>query len=81
VLRTTILLSSVPAAFRTRIASVQMAVVEGGPQLGGFESGAVAAATSTEFSIVSGGLACIAGALLLAGILPVFRRYDTSGTL
>jgi MFS family permease len=76
VLRTTILQSSVPEALRTRIASVQMAVVEGGPQLGAFESGAVATATSTAFSIVSGGVACIAGALLLARLLPEFRRFE-----
>ena len=71
VLRTTILQRSVPAALRSRIASVQMAVVEGGPRLGGFESGVVAAAVSTEFAIVSGGVACIAGALAAGG--PVAR--------
>jgi MFS family permease len=76
VLRTTILQSSVPEALRTRIASVQMAVVEGGPELGAFESGAVATATTTTFSIVSGGVACIAGALLLARLLPEFRRFE-----
>jgi hypothetical protein len=36
----------------------------------------VATLVSTEFSIVSGGLACIAGAAALAGVLPGFRRYD-----
>jgi hypothetical protein len=30
---------------------------------------------SAEFSIVSGGLACIAGAALLTVLLPGFRRY------
>ena len=76
VLPTTILQSSVPDALRTRITSVQMAVVEGGPRLGAFESGAVATATSTAFSVVSGGVACIAGALLLAGLLPGFRCFE-----
>ena len=33
-----------------------MAVVTGGPRLGDLESGAVASLTSTEFSIVSGGV-------------------------
>jgi MFS family permease len=81
VLRTTILQSSVPEAFRTRIASVQMAVVEGGPRLGGFESGLVATASSSEVSLVSGGLACIAGAVLLGGLLPCFRRFDRAAIL
>jgi hypothetical protein len=35
-------------------------VVEGGP-LGDLEAGTVASLVSAEFSIVSGGLACIAG--------------------
>jgi hypothetical protein len=76
VLRSTILQSSVPEEFRSRISSVQIAVVEGGPRLGDLESGAVASLVSTEFSIVTGGLACIAGAALLTGLLPRFRRYD-----
>ena len=76
VLRTTILQSSVPAAFRSRISSLQIAVVEGGPRLGDVESGAVATLVSTEFSVVSGGLACLAGALILAAALPRFRTFD-----
>jgi hypothetical protein len=36
----------------------------------------VASLVSTEFAIVSGGLACIVGAALLTGLLPGFRRYD-----
>ncbi len=76
VLRTTILQTAVADSLRTRIASVQMAVVEGGPQLGGFESGLVATAVSTEFAIVSGGVACIVGSLLLALLLPGFRHFN-----
>jgi MFS family permease len=75
VLRTTVLQTHAGDALRGRVASVQMAVVEGGPRLGGFESGAVAAVTSTEFAIVSGGVASVVGALLIGGALPRFRRY------
>ena len=75
VLRATILQASVPEEFRSRISSIQIAVVEGGPRLGDLESGAVASLVSTEFAIVSGGLACIAGAVLLAVLLPGFRAY------
>jgi predicted MFS family arabinose efflux permease len=76
VLRSAILQTSVPEAFRSRISSVQIAVVEGGPRLGDLESGAVASLVSTEFAIISGGLACIVGAILLASRLPGFRHYD-----
>jgi MFS family permease len=74
VLRTTILQRSVPEEFRSRISSVQIAVVEGGPRLGDLEAGAVASLVSTEFSVVTGGLVCIVGALLVAGLRPGFRR-------
>jgi hypothetical protein len=41
-------------------------------------SGAVAAAFGVTVSAVSGGLACIAGALVLARLLPGFRRQHMS---
>jgi hypothetical protein len=53
-----------------------MAVVQGGPRLGDMESGTVATLTSIEFSVVSGGLACVVGAGLIALLMPVFRRHD-----
>jgi hypothetical protein len=55
---------------------IQMAVVTGGPRIGDAESGAVAAAFGATTSVVSGGLACIAGALALARLLPAFRRQQ-----
>jgi len=51
-----------------------MAVVNGGPRLGDTESGVVASLSSTEFSIVSGGVACIVGVALLAWRRPTFWR-------
>ena len=78
VLRSTIVQTAVSEPFRSRISGVQMAVVEGGPRLGDLESGAVATAISTQFSIVSGGVVCVIGALAVALLLPGFRRY--SGT-
>jgi len=38
----------------------------------------VADLVSTEFAIVSGGLACIAGAIALASLLPGFRHNRAS---
>jgi MFS family permease len=72
VLRNTILQSSIPEEFRTRLSSIQMAVVTGGPRLGNFEAGAVAAVTTPAISAVSGGLGCAVVALLLAWRLPRF---------
>jgi MFS family permease len=75
VLRNTILQTSIPDRFRSRMSSIQMAVVQGGPRLGDMESGAVATATSIEFSVVSGGLACIAGAVIIGLLMPQFREH------
>jgi len=75
VVRNTILQTSIPERFRSRMSSIQMAVVQGGPRLGDLESGAVATATSVEFAVVSGGLACIAGAAIIGVLMPAFRRH------
>jgi MFS family permease len=76
VFRNTILQLSVPDAFRGRLSGVHIAVVAGGPRLGDAEAGAVAALTTPQISVISGGLACIVGALLIARFVPEFARYD-----
>src|SRR5262249_52893593 len=73
VFRNTIVQFSGPDSMRGRLMGVQMAVVAGGPRLGDLESGAGATAFGTTFSVVSGGLARVAGALLVARSLPGFR--------
>ncbi|MGD0554825.1 MAG: MFS transporter [Streptosporangiaceae bacterium] len=75
VFRSTILQLGVPDELRGRLMGVQMAVVAGGPRIGDTETGAVAAAFGPVTAVVSGGLACVAGALVLARLLPVFSRY------
>ncbi len=76
VLRNTILQLAITDEFRSRISAIQMAVVTGGPRLGDLESGVVATLTSTEVSIVSGGLACILGVLALARWRRSFWRAE-----
>ena len=80
VFRSTIVQLAVPDELRGRLMGVQMAVVTGGPRIGDAESGAVAAAFSPVTSVISGGLACIAGALVLARLLPAFRRQEAPAT-
>ena len=72
VFRNTIIQFAGPDGMRGRLMGVQMAVVAGGPRLGDLEAGAVATAFGDTVSVVSGGLACIAGALLVARALPGF---------
>ena len=74
VFRNTIIQSAGPDGMRGRLMGVQVAVVAGGPRLGDLEAGAVATAFGDTVSVVSGGLACVAGALLVAWAMPGFTR-------
>ncbi len=76
ILRNTILQRAITDEYRGRVSSIQQIVVTGGPRLGDMESGAVASLTSVEFSIVSGGIACVVGALALIRWRPGFWRTD-----
>ena len=78
VFRNTILQLSVPDALRGRLSAVHIAVVTGGPRLGDAESGAVAALAGPRFSVVSGGLACIAGVAVIGALMPRYRRFEPS---
>jgi MFS family permease len=75
IFRSTILQSSVPDSLRGRLSSIHIMVVVGGPRLGDLEAGVVAQFTSPVFSVVSGGIACVAGVAILALAVPKLRRY------
>jgi MFS family permease len=78
VFRNTIIQFAGPDSMRGRLMGVQTAVVSGGPRLGDLEAGGIATAFGDTASIVSGGLACIVGALLVARLLPEFRHQRSS---
>jgi len=74
VFRNTMIQFAGPDGLRGRLMGVNMAVVSGGPRLGDLEAGAVATAFGDTVSVVSGGLACIVGALVVALARPGFTR-------
>lgn len=76
--RDAILKTVTPDEMRGRLEGVGLAVVGTGPSLGNAEAGLLASVTGVRFSIVSGGIACILGAGLLALVLPKYRRYDSA---
>ena len=80
IFRGSILQLVAPRSMLGRIQAVQTAVVTGGPRLGDLEHGAVAAISSTETSIVSGGIACVVGAALLVRLLPRFDQFTLADT-
>jgi MFS family permease len=64
-----------PDEFRGRVSSVEYIIGAGGSPVGNVEAGTVAALTSPVFSAVSGGIGCVAAAVLIALAFPAFRRY------
>jgi MFS family permease len=81
VCRSTINQTVTPDALRGRMSSVFMIVVTSGPRLGDVESGAVASLSSARFSVVSGGLACVAGVALVLLAFPALLAYDADRAL
>ncbi|HEY3121029.1 MAG TPA: MFS transporter [Vicinamibacteria bacterium] len=73
-----------PDALRGRMTSVNMIFFMGGPQLGELEAGLVAslfssAAVGARVSVVSGGLATIAAAAVVASRSRFLRDYEPAG--
>ena len=76
VFRTTILQSATPDEYRGRLQGVFTVVVAGGPRLGDVEAGVVAALAGETVSVISGGVACVVGAVALVAKFPSFLKYD-----
>jgi MFS family permease len=81
VCRTTINQTVTPDHLRGRMSSVYSLVVTSGPRLGDIESGSVAALAGARFSVVSGGLVCVAGVALVLIAFPALLRYDADRVL
>jgi hypothetical protein len=76
VCRSTISQTLTPDHMRGRMSSVFMLVVNSGPRLGDVEAGAVASVASPRFSVVSGGLVCVAGLAVIVMAFPQLVGYD-----
>ena len=75
VFRSSILQLAVPDSMQGRLQGVFIVVVAGGPRLGDAEAGVAASIAGLEFAVVSGGLACVLGVLVVAYAVPSFLRY------
>jgi MFS family permease len=75
VLRGTIVQQTTPDEFRGRVTAADYVVGVSGGQLGNLEAGALGSLTSPVISVLSGGLATIAGAIVIGLALPAFARY------
>ena len=76
ILRSVMLYRITPNEMLGRVSGIEFMQVAAAPSIGNLEAGALASATSLRFSIVSGGVACVAGCALLALAFPALLRYD-----
>jgi MFS family permease len=74
--RTTMWNQTIPHHLRGRLASIEMISYMSGPLLGNAEAGFVAHWAGVPFSIISGGVLCIVGVIVLTVFLPNFWRYE-----
>ncbi len=79
ILRNALLQIYAPDRLRGRLSSLYLAQVNSAPALGNAEAGIVAQLSSPTISVVSGGLACVAGALLLGALIPALRHATLAG--
>ena len=76
IIRSTIRQLNTPDHIRGRMTSVNQIFFQGGPQLGEVESGIVASLFGVPAAIISGGIGCIVGALLIVLKWPQLRAYN-----
>jgi MFS family permease len=75
VLRNIVRQMETPDRLRGRVTGVNMVFFMGGPQLGELEAGVVSNWLGAPFSVISGGVACVAATALVASRTPALRRY------
>ena len=76
IIRNTIRQLQTPDFIRGRMTSVNQIFFQGGPQLGEVEAGVVAQLFGAPLAIISGGIGCIVGMLLIIRKWPFLLTYD-----
>jgi MFS family permease len=78
IFRMTIWSQTIPHHLRGRLAGLEMISYTSGPKLGDVEAGIVATLFSVRTSIVSGGILCVVGTVVISALIPQFIRYHGS---
>jgi len=76
IIRNTIRQLQTPDQIRGRMTSINQIFFQGGPQLGEMEAGVVAQLFGVPFAIISGGVGCVVGVLLIILKWPQLRSYN-----
>jgi MFS family permease len=69
---------TIPNHMRGRMAGIEMISYMSGPLIGNARAGWVASVSSTQLSVVSGGVLCVVGVVLCGFLLPAFWRYRST---
>jgi MFS family permease len=75
VFRSALVQLETPDGLRGRVTSIHTLVVTGGPRLGDLEATVVAALTTPQFAVVSGGIACVIGVWFVARSFPELAQH------
>jgi MFS family permease len=75
IIRNTIRQLNTPDHIRGRMTAVNQIFFQGGPQLGEVESGIIASLFGVPVAIISGGIGCVVGTLLIVIKWPQLRSY------
>jgi MFS family permease len=75
IFRDTLWKQTIPDHLRGRMAGIELLSYGAGPPTGQLRSGVVASLAGMRFSLVSGGVACIAAVGVVCAALPAFTRY------
>jgi MFS family permease len=76
IIRNTIRQLNTPDHIRGRMTAINQIFFQGGPQLGEVESGIVASLFGVPAAIISGGIGCIVGTMLIVLKWPQLRAYN-----
>jgi MFS family permease len=76
VFRMTIWSQTIPHHLRGRLAGLEMISYTSGPKLGDAEAGIIATLFSVRTSVISGGILCVVGTVIISALIPQFLRYD-----
>lgn len=70
VFRASVVQMETPDELRGRVAAIHILVVTSGPQVGDIEAAVVASAIGAQLSVISGGLLCLIGVVVVARLFP-----------
>jgi MFS family permease len=76
IIRNTVRQIATPDYMRGRMTGVNMIFFKGGPQLGEFEAGLLAAAIGGPWSVVIGGIGTVVAVGVMAYVVPTLRKYQ-----